>query len=246
VTIVFHRETHGAADGSGTTVTASYSSNSLGNLLWIGIGWEDTGVTDVLSVTDAAGNPWQSAIAKVRNAPANDAVRIFYVPTGCLTSAGANLITVTMAAACTFKRISGLEYRSTNGPWTSDMRDKTGSGTGNSKALLSSSVTPATADQLVGSFGQTGGFGACGASAPYTARATNGFTTATERILVGGLGVAVTGQATGTVSEQWEIATVTFADVGGTLIPPVAAASRVRLTNVSSSGKARTLLAGGR
>lgn len=248
MTIVFRREANGRSDGSSASVTATYSSNNLGDMLCLGIGWEDSASTDVSTVVDGAGNAWTSGVAKVRNASIPYAVRLFYVPTGCLASASTNTVTVTLGTSTTFKRLSLIEYRSTNGPWTSNMRDKTSTGTGTSKNLATGSMTPAGNDQLVLSFGGINGTGNIGATSPYVARATDPFdavTGMTERVLSGGLGVAVAGNATSLVSNDWLITAMTLNDVAGSVTAPVVA-QRTPTTNVSSSGKARILLAGGR
>jgi len=249
VTIIFRRSANGRSVGSTTTVAGTYSVVDAGDLCWLGVGWLDpTGVIDTSTVLDGAGNTWSAAGGKVRNASQQYSLRIYYIPTGALASSGGNTVTVTLGSATTFKYLSLLEYRSTNGPWTSNMLDKTSSGTGNDKNPVTGSMTPASIDQLIAGFATITGSGDIHATSPYTARAvdpTDGATGAVEYVLTGGLGTPITAQAHSNVADQWSMGGVTFSDVAGTVAAPVVA-QRVRTTNVRSSGKARILLAGGR
>jgi hypothetical protein len=248
VTISFRRGYEAESDGSGTTIAKAYASNNAGDAGGLGVGWLDpTGVIDVLSVTDTAGNTWTATPAgKVRNATQQYSGRQYYVPTGMKTSTG-NTVTVTFTAAATFKRLCLLEYKSSNGAWTSSPLDLSAGATGSGTAMSSGNMVPTTANQIVIGFGGHGTANV-GATSPYVLREPSGggaSTGATDRILSGGLGAPVAAQATATGSGQWVMLGMTFKDVVAAIVAPSVRPTLTPPAPSPSSGKARAVLAGG-
>jgi hypothetical protein len=245
VAISYRRGAHKESDSSSTTIAVAYSSNDLGDLGWLGVGWLDpAGTIDVSTVADGAGNTWATAGGKVRNATQQYAGRIYYVPTGMKLSAS-NTVTVTFSASAQFRRLDLLEYKSSNGAWGFDALDATNGATGNSTSLSSGNMTPALGGELVAGFGASEA-GNIYASSPYTLRQPSGggqSAGATERVLSGNAGIAVAAQARSTGSGNWIMLGALFKDVPAqgesTLTAPVV----VSVTSARARGPA--LMSGG-
>ncbi len=244
--ISYRRSTTKSSDSSGTSVAGVYSTNDGGDLGWFGVGWLDpAGTIDVSSVTDTAGNIWVATpTGKVRNASQQYSARMYYVA-GPLKAFSSNTVTVTLSAAATFKRLSLLEYKSSNGPWTSTPLDKSNGSTGNSTSLSSGNMTPAFSNELVAGFAAITGSGSINATAPYVTRAvsSDGAHGGIERVLAGGSGIAVAAQATSPAGFDWTMLGATFTDTAAVVTSTAEAPVMVSVT--SSNGRGRALMCGG-
>ena len=247
MTISYRRGAAAKADSSSTTVAATYSSNNYGDAAWVGIGWDDpSGAIDVSTIVDTARNTWATT-GKVRNASMTYSARIYYVP-GPMKASGSNTVTITLSSAASFKRLSLLEYKSSNGPWTSNPVDQSTGSTGNSASMSPGSMTPTTDNQLLVGFGASF-TGSISASSPYVIRQpSDPATTGLERILVGGAGVAVSPLMTISGATQWVMLGLTMFDANS---PPAVdvdvalAALHTSRTPSTATGRGRALMSGG-
>ena len=246
--ISYRRSTTKSSDSSGTSIAGIYASNDAGDLGWFGVGWLDTaGTTDVTSVTDTVGNIWVATpTGKVRNASQQYSARMYYVA-GPLKAAGANAVTVTLNAAATFKRMSLLEYKSSNGAWTASPLDKSNGSTGNGTNLSSGNMTPTSIDELVAGFAAITGSGNIGANAPYVTRAiaSDGAHGGIERILSGGAGTPVAAQAVSAVGFDWTMLGATFTDTPLVVSTTTAEAAVMVASHASARGRGPSLMSGG-
>lgn len=246
--ISYRRSTTKSSDSSGTSIAGIYASNDAGDLGWFGVGWLDTaGTTDVTGVSDTVGNIWVATpTGKIRNASQQYSMRMYYVA-GPLKAAGANTVTVTLNAAATFKRLSLLEYKSSNGAWTSSPLDKSNGSTGNGTAMSSGNMTPTVIDELVAGFAAITGSGTVHATAPYVTRAvsSDGAHGGVERILSGGAGVAVAAQAYSIDPAFWTMLGATFTDTPLVVSTTTAEAVLAVASHVSARGRGRALMSGG-
>ena len=80
-----------------TTIVGTYgSNNAAGNLLLLVVSWATDATTDIVSVTDTAGNTWE-IIESAQNVPTGDIGVAAYQVTSAI--AGANAVTVTLGAS---------------------------------------------------------------------------------------------------------------------------------------------------
>lgn len=181
--------------GVTTSATCAFPSNNAGNLLVVA--FEVGGNGNPTTVSDTAGNIWQTAACA--DTTAGWRLRIYYAE-NCIASAGTNTVTMTCSSAG-YVRLTIAEYSGVGGSLSySNSAGTNGSGT----SLNSGSVAVTSGDLLV-SFGFSLG-GSLAAGGGYTSRHTDGFA-----MLADGTASGSSASATMTGgSGQWTILLAAF------------------------------------
>jgi hypothetical protein len=133
-----------------TTVTTAFPQpQRAGDLNVVVIGWDNT-TSNVVSVSDSAGNSYQVAAPTKRSSSNSQA--IYYAKN---IAAGANTVTVTLSGATPYVDVRIAEY---SGLDPVDPLDATSSGSGTGNQPDSGSVTTTTSTELLVGAGTTTGF----------------------------------------------------------------------------------------
>jgi chitodextrinase len=128
-----------------STVTVPYTAaQSAGDLDVVAVGWNDT-TTQVVSVTDAMGNAYQSAVGPTALSGAVTQ-SIYYAKNIAAAAAGANSVKVTFNAAAQWPDIRILEY---SGLDQTNPVDVTAAATGSSSTSSTPAVTTTNASDLL-------------------------------------------------------------------------------------------------
>ena len=135
-------------DQSAVTVTF-LSAQTAGSTNVIAIGW-NSAAGNVNSVTDSAGNLYQSATVLARGTGLSQT--IWYAKNIVAAPAGSNTVTVTLSAAMPYVDVRALEYRGLD---PADPVDRTTAASGSSLAANSGPVTTTFANTLIFGAGMT-------------------------------------------------------------------------------------------
>ncbi|MET0165172.1 MAG: PQQ-dependent sugar dehydrogenase [Vicinamibacterales bacterium] len=135
-------------DQSAVTVTF-LSAQTAGSTNVIAIGW-NSAAGNVNSVTDSAGNLYQSATVLARGTGLSQT--IWYAKNIVAAPAGSNTVTVTLSAAMPYVDVRALEYRGLD---PADPVDRTTAASGSSLAANSGPVTTTSANTLIFGAGMT-------------------------------------------------------------------------------------------
>lgn len=189
---------------SQTQVSVAYTAAQVaGNTNIVVIGWDNT-TSNILSVTDSAGNVYQLAAPTTRGSGLSQA--IYYASNIKAAGTGANTVTVTFNTATPYVDLRAVEYSGLN---SLNPIDAAASTTGTGATASTASVTTTNAQDLIFAAGTTkGSFSAAGANF------TNRIITTPDGDIVEDRLVAATGSYNATAalsgSAAWVMQTVTF------------------------------------
>lgn len=150
--ISFVQETTARGGGTNPTTTPNFGSAvTVGNLIVVGIGWTDAGIT-VNSVTDTVGNVYVSALAQQTNVVGAATIhhQIWYAKN---VKAGTDAVTVTLSSVAGVIDFVSVEY---SGSDTSNPLDQISSATGTSAVMDSGSKTTTVPNELIFGGGYSG------------------------------------------------------------------------------------------
>ncbi len=137
----------------GTVAIAYPGAQASGDTNIVAIGWNDATST-ITSVTDSAGNAYQSAAPTARGPGVSQA--IYFAPNIRSAAAGANTVTVVFGNAVPYADVRITEY---SGLDASRPFDATATASGTSSSASSGNVSTAFATELIFGAGvTTGGF----------------------------------------------------------------------------------------
>jgi chitodextrinase len=135
---------------SQSTVTVTYTAaQTAGNTNIVAIGWNDI-TSNIVSVTDSAGNAYQVAVPTARGNGLSQA--IYYAKNIAPSSANGNTVTVTFNTSAAYPDIRIMEY---SGLDTVSPFDVGASGSGSGNPALSGSITTTLSNDLLVGAGMT-------------------------------------------------------------------------------------------
>lgn len=204
------------ADASGGAIATAAQAHTSGNLLVCLVQLQtNTGAT-TMTITNTAGDTWSHATAADK-ASGNNKLQIFYTNT---SGNGSDIVTATPDANCAFRALVVYEITDSNGSFTGDHLDGTGSGTNtNTTITTDASVGVTAAEDIILAF-MLYTSASVSAGTGYTLSTVNlGSFWASEYHIVTAAEAAT---ATGSASATWAISAASFKGVtasGGTLAP---------------------------
>jgi hypothetical protein len=147
--IEFVNETHGYGSGSATTIAASATSHTAGNLLAVIVGNSKSGTSGVTvsSISDTAGNTYTFIDKRTEynsSSGYTGDIEIWYAKN--ISGNANNVVTATFSASTEYREISVLQY---SGADTSAPYDVSNTGTGTSTSQSTAASTTTYADEVI-------------------------------------------------------------------------------------------------
>ena len=204
--INFVQGTAGNDGGSGNSFSLNFPNNTQGDTIIVGVGWQDTSYN--MTISDTAGNTYQSAIGPVNCNNYGVRNQIFYA-SNIKSSAGTNTVTVSSPSW------GGGQIRMTIEEWSGlaavNALDQTAGSTDTNQGgtMDSGPVTTTNANELLYGLGRAQNDGTNTAGPGYTLREFDGQRLASESRIVSAAG---TYSATMTASDSgwWTMLLATF------------------------------------